>query len=343
MRKIVEPLIHFLLWFAGYLIVIFFIKTIGNFKNSDGTLFYPATYGTILNILLFYLSSLILIPGYDKNKRGWMLLIKLIVLLIGFSILETTIDYFFFTSIYSSINETFNAQLITNIAITAIFISLSLAYGFARQWIKNEKKRQILSEEKLKSELNFLKAQINPHFLFNVLNMAFSSATSNSDFRTADIIEKLSGLMRYMLYESNNEKTDIVREINYIENYINLQQLRLSKDIPAKIEFKVTGDYTSARIAPLLLIPFIENAFKYGLKLEQESEIFIELNFHNSGMLFTVENSVFSLNNLKENVSSGIGLENVKKRLELIYPDSHKLEIIQNSNRFIVRLQLELI
>lgn len=342
MKKIIEPFIHIILWLSGYLIVVFFIKTIGGFKNSDGSLFFPATYGTILNIIFFYTISFFLIPGYAKNKKTWLLFINLLVLFLGLSFFETTIDYFFFKSIYSSANEPFNAQLLTNFVITAVFLSLALGYGFTRQWIKNEKKRQQLSEEKLKSELNFLKAQINPHFLFNVLNMAFSSATSSGDLRTADIIEKLSGLMRYMLYEGNNEKTDISKEISYIENYINLQQLRLSKDIPATINLRITGDYSGVRIAPLLLIPFIENAFKYGLKLEQKSEILIILNFQNENMLFSVENTVFASNTPKDKESSGFGLENVKKRLQLIYPEKHKLEITQDSNKFIVRLRLVL-
>ena len=324
------------------MIVVFFIKTIGGFKNSEGTLFFPATYGTILNIILFYISSLVIIPAFARDKKGWMLLFKLLALLIGFSLLETLIDYFFFKSIYSSVNETFNAQLLTNFLITFIFLSIALAYGFTRQWMLNEKKRKLLAEEKLKSELDFLKAQINPHFLFNVLNMAFSSATISGDSRTADIIEKLSGLMRYMLYEGNVEKTDISKEISYIENYISLQQFRLSKDIPATISFKVDGDYSGVRIAPLLLIPFIENAFKYGLKLEHPSEISISLSFQRSIMNFTVENTVFYGNTQKDKDSSGIGLENVRKRLQLIYPYSHELEIKQDTNRFIVRLQIEL-
>jgi len=218
---------------------------------------------------------------------------------------------------------------------------LSVGYGLTKNWIKNEKSNQRLKEEKLTAELDFLKAQLNPHFLFNVLNMAFSSATSSGDERTADMIEKLASLMRYMLYDSNVDKIELSKEIDNIENYINLQKLRLSEDLPVKINFSVLGDTNRNKIAPLILIPFVENAFKYGVKLGEKSDINIRLEISDNKLHFTVENRSCKANNNLSNENSGLGLKNVKKRLAILYPDKHQLEIT-NDKIYIVNLFLTL-
>ena len=223
-----------------------------------------------------------------------------------------------------------------------IFASIALGYGFTRNWLITEKKRQTLLSEKLSAELNFLKTQINPHFLFNVLNMAYSSATQSGDERTADIIEKLSGLMRYMIYESNVPKVEIEREIEYIRNYIRLQKMRLSKDIPVTVNFNVNGNPAGLRIAPLILISFIENAFKYGVKLDKQSEIDISLNFLNGEMEFRTSNQVFKGVNSIGEKNSGIGLKNTKKRLGILYPGNHTLKIENNGKEFTVSLLMKL-
>ena len=170
--------------------------------------------------------------------------------------------------------------------------------------------------------------------------MAFSSATSHGDERTADMIEKLSSLMRYMLYESNVDKIELSKEVEYIENYINLQKLRLSADLPVNINFSIKGDIHKNKIAPLILIPFVENAFKYGVKFGKKSKISIELKNNPNDFQFIIENPIHnSLNNLEKN--SGLGLKNVKKRLSIIYPDKHTLNITKN-NRFSVHLKIAL-
>ena len=237
--------------------------------------------------------------GFSISRKVFTLIFHLVLLLVGLTILESVIDYIFFTSIYSTEDEPFGSHIILNLVSNAIMLSLALTYGFTKSWIRNERLKQVLKEEKLSTELNFLKAQINPHFLFNVLNMAFSSASGSGDTTTASIIEKLSGLMRYMLYESNSEKVEIEKEIRYINNYINLQKLRLSKEIPVKITFNTSIDVMNHSIAPLILIPFVENAFKYGIKLERESHISIFLDIKDKELQFRVENSKFELDSSK--------------------------------------------
>jgi two-component system LytT family sensor kinase len=342
MKKFIEPIIHSTIWIAGYILFITGSQTLGVFSKIDGTIFYPLTIGTVINIFLFYAVSLILIPKFSVHQKILKLLSHLIIVFLVLTVIESLVDFFFFTTIYSSEHEPFGSQLLLNFISNLIILSLALTYGFTKNWIKNERSKQKLKEEKLKAELNFLKAQINPHFLFNILNMAFSSATGNGDEVTANIIEKLAGLMRYMLYESNSEKVDINKEISYIENYISLQKLRMSSDMKTHIQFNVSGDILSHRIAPLILIPFVENAFKFGLKLEKKSIIKIQLDLRDNVLNFEVENTNFKTANRQNSTESGIGLENVKRRLELIYPNKHDLKISDNADKFLVKLKIDL-
>jgi len=144
-----------------------------------------------------------------------------------------------------------------------------------------------------------------------------------------------------MLYESNVDKIELSKEIEYIENYINLQKLRLSDDLPVNVDFTIDGDIHKNKIAPLILIPFVENAFKYGVKLGHNSEIGIKLNINNNNFRFTIENTVFNTPDLLEKKNSGLGLKNVKKRLSIIYPNKHQLKITRDNN-FCVDLTIEL-
>src|SRR6056297_679283 len=263
MKKYIEPFLHALIWGSGFILIVTQVRTIGPFRKVDGTILYPIIFGTINSIMLFYTNVLILIPRYSKHKNAFKLFASIILFLLAITVFEAVIDYYCFDVYHSTEKEPFLIQFTTNLTINLFITALSLGYGLGKNWLKNEKKNQILTKEKLTAELDFLKAQLNPHFLFNILNMAFSSATSHGDERTADMIEKLSSLVRYMLYESNVDKIELSKEVEYIENYINLQKLRLSADLPVNINFSIKGDIHKNKIAPLILIPFVENAFKY--------------------------------------------------------------------------------
>jgi len=341
-KIIKEPIIHLIIWLSAYLILIIFIKTIGPFKKIDGTLLMPATIGTIINILLFYITSLYLIPRLSERKKAMEFIIILIVVLGTITLTETIIDTAFFRSYYSSNQESFLSQLIMNIVLNFIIVSLALGYGFTKIWIRNEKNRQKLQQEKLSAELNFMKSQLNPHFLFNVLNMAYSSASRSGDEKTADIVEKLSSLLRYMLYECNVERIELEKETEYINNYINLQKMRFSEDMKVKVNFLIEGNFSCCRIAPMILIQFIENAFKFGVKLEKESEIYISMKIQNKNLEFEVKNPTFTSSQNYINKASGIGIENVKKRLEILYPEKYELRIEHNTDFYKVRLFINL-
>jgi two-component system, LytTR family, sensor kinase len=340
--RFAEPAVHVIIWSSAYLVFIFLIKTIGPFKRIDGTILMPVTFGTVINIIIFYVTSLVLIPRLAEKGNTRNFLILLPALLLALTLAETLIDSVLFRVYYSDRKESFFSQLLLNTILNCIILSLALGYGFTKSWIKNEKMKRVLLQEKLSAELNFMKSQLNPHFLFNVLNMAYSSANRSSDETTADIIEKLSGLLRYMLYESNVEYIELEKEITYLRNYINLQKMRFPEDLKVKVNFQLNGDFSRSKIAPLILIQFIENAFKFGVKLEKESEILVSLSIINNDLKFIVSNPIYRNTGNSDKNASGIGIRNVKKRLEILYAGKHSLIIEDSGELFCVRLIMNL-
>jgi two-component system LytT family sensor kinase len=201
-------------------------------------------------------------------------------------------------------------------------------------FIKSQNEKKLLENANLNAEVNFLKSQINPHFLFNTLNGIYSLAHHRSE-QTEEAILKLSELMRYVLYESGTERVELAKDIQYITNYINLQRLRLSSKVSVKYE--VDGNLTGA-IAPLLLISFIENAFKYGISYAHSSSIHISITVFEETLTLLVENPIVENNSFV----GGVGLKNVIRRLDLLYPQKHSLDIVDNGRLHVVNLKLNL-
>jgi LytS/YehU family sensor histidine kinase len=193
--------------------------------------------------------------------------------------------------------------------------------------------------EQLGSELSFLKAQINPHFLFNTLNSIYSSAVQENASNTANSIIRLSGLMRYVYTESDSDFVPLEHEINYITDYVLLQESRLQDTVP--ILFQVEGIFDNKKIAPLLLMPFIENAFKYGVNAEESSRIFINITVTRDQLILTAENNKVSTI-YESSFSSGVGLSNVRNRLQLVYPNRHELIVKDLNDVYKVYLSIQL-
>lgn len=224
----------------------------------------------------------------------------------------------------------------------AVYLVATTLLKLSKGWFQLEgQRRKInrLEKEKLQAEMRALKAQIDPHFLLNTLNNLYSLALDN-DPRTAELLLRLSQSMRYRLYECGEEKVDLQGEVDFIRNYLELQQLRLGY-LP-DIAWKIDGELEKAKIAPLLLMPFIENAFKHGLRAGYEPAFLrVYLGIEEDKLRFSVKNSKPPARVLKKLQASGIGLENIQKRLELLYPDRHELRITDQPATFTVDLQLE--
>ncbi len=219
-------------------------------------------------------------------------------------------------------------------------VSILLAGGFIRvaiQWFTTEKQKEELEIQRLNDELGLLKAQINPHFLFNSLNTVYSLARKNSA-DTEGFVLKLSEILRYVIYESSVQNVPLSKELCYIQNYIELQKFRIDKNM--RIEYTQCGDTDRLLIEPMLLITFVENAFKHGISYLEGSFIQVNVCIKQNCLHLTVMNTYN-----KESVASeygGIGLKNVSKRLQLSYPSLHELNITDDNKTYTVHLSIQL-
>lgn len=196
-----------------------------------------------------------------------------------------------------------------------------------------------IHDEKLNAEVSYLKAQINPHFLFNTLNSLYALTLQKSN-EAPNAVLKLSGIMRYIVTESAQDYVSLDKELNYIKDYIELQKLRMADD--AALTFEIEGQSTGRIIAPLILIPFIENAFKYGINPDADSFIHIKIVIENRQLIMVVKNAIVT-SNLSEDLKTEEGLKNTQKRLDLMYAGNYVLEVIENEKTYEVHLKIELL
>ena len=202
-----------------------------------------------------------------------------------------------------------------------MILGISIAYFFLKEWAKSELIQTQLQANQLSTELRFLKSQINPHFLFNTLNNLFSLAQREGKGNLADKIAKLSGMMRYMIYESNTDSVPLGKEISYLEDCIALHQMRYAGDeAEVTLQYPEPATVALVQVAPMLFIPFLENAFKHGVAIGRHSSIALTISVNLKKLVFTCENADYSSVKKLDEEKGGIGLENVKRRLELVYP-----------------------
>lgn len=304
-------------------------------------------------ILLFYLNYIYLIPLFLFKKK-YVPYFTILILAVAFF---TATRLLFFISDFQEIlapkmfdhlgKEVILKKMFIKDAPFVFKIGLSFPYVFiifislilktlSEYYIK-QKNELIAENERKTSELIYLRKQINPHFLFNSLNAIYSLANKKSDLVT-DAIVTLAELMRYMLYETDNKSVLLEKEINYIKNYIELQKLRLN-DIE-NIQINIQGNTQNKYIEPLLLISFIENAFKFGTDYKGATRVKIKIIIKENDLDFWVENQVEKKNINAQN--SGIGINNIESRLKLLYPNAHTLTIVEEDNHYAVFLNLKL-
>ncbi|MBQ4914522.1 histidine kinase [Maribacter sp. MMG018] len=224
----------------------------------------------------------------------------------------------------------------------ASFVRLGIPYSISSilriylEWKKNNNLREEIEKENIKSELQLLKNQLDPHFLFNSLNTIYALSVKKS-LDTSQAVVNLSELMRYMIYEADKDMVPLTKELDYIKSYVQLQLLRLSDS--ENVTLKISGEDKGRAIPPLIFISFIENAFKYGTDYNGKTSIRIELCISNESIRFFIDNKIGVIR--KSAKSSGIGLENVRNRLNLLYPNMHTLNVFNNGVNYRVELELK--
>lgn len=224
---------------------------------------------------------------------------------------------------------------IISIILFLLLIIIGIAHEMNKRWQETVLRAEQAEREKAEAELSFLRAQINPHFLFNTLNNIYSMSVTGNPY-TSESILKLSNIMRYVTDESHENLVPLQQEIDCLTDYIDLQKLRLGRKV--QLDFIVTGNLDNKKIAPLLLINFIENVFKYGTSNHTVSALKINISVAENELLFYAENPLHATGRIVHR--DGIGIQNTERRLQQIYPDKHRLEIKRENGLFTVTLQI---
>ncbi|MBQ4819426.1 histidine kinase [Aquimarina sp. MMG016] len=295
-----------------------------------------------LNPIVFYANYSFLAPKLLLKKKIFIYILSSIGFLVIFNYMANSIPFltpFDRLEDILQVRDGFppirNIKYIMRSVFSFAFFLLGGIFCLMVDFYKRDKVSKETEAQRTETELQFLKAQLNPHFLFNSLNSVYSLVRNKSN-DAPEAVLTLSELMRYMLYEANQEIVPLIKEIEYIKNYVTLQRLRLSNSEDVKISIK--GQYEKKKIYPLLLISFIENAFKYGTDFKGVTDIDIKIQIIENNLMFKVSNVIGVYRKNKD--SSGVGLSNIQNRLELLYPDSHTLEIKEENARYIVELEL---
>ena len=342
-KQTVRFLFHLLFW----VFIISFFTFIYGIRRDNYVEIFKVMLGTLpLDILYTYFLIYILIPFLLLKKRYVWFIITFILSFTIIVILEWTINYFIlYPSIYAdyykwkdSITYFSGSGLMIYISLGFVIL-LASAIKLSKYWLQSQADKANLEIQSRKSELALLRNQVNPHFLFNTLNN-IDSLIHKDQNKASDTIMKLSEIMRYFIYETDTDKVPLEKEINYLNNFIELQRIR-HKD-PGFIRFQVSGSPDNILIAPMLFIPFVENAFKHGTKGKKMPAITVDLIIQPGQILFNVVNCFESRPDQVKDSSKGIGLVNVQRRLDLIYPGNHTLSIEKSGEEYHVILEITL-
>ncbi len=352
--KKITVTLHAIAWIIVIIIPLYLNRAFGGGNNHRMYEFYLHTLSAGV---IFYIGYLWLVPRFFLQKRQITYVLILFGLIIATYFIANFIEEHFlfdpvrdeqFREALKNIrgkDENFRPPMkafgLFNHFLTSMLLSgFAIGLGVMEKLKMNEKKQKELEKEKLNSELAFLKNQVSPHFFFNTLNNIYSLIGINTT-DAQDAVMKLSRLMRYLLYESEQGETQLSHEIHFMNHYIDLMRLRISPKVELTID--LPANQSDLKIPPLLFIPFIENAFKHGISYREKSFINIKMGIQEKKILFVCSNSLGQqgIQNKEEN-HSGIGLENVKKRLNLLFPEKHTLKISKTEKEFTVLLEIDL-
>lgn len=338
-KNIPQWLVHTLLW-STLSILLFF-----PFLSGSRAIPYAIGAKLLLAMALFYLNYYYLVPKLLLKDRMWTYIGLSVLFLLASGILSNIVHPPMVPDdlprraarmrpFMDNGPGAFRFLLMTTVifAVPYIFGTMLKVYT---EWQKNEDLRKLVEKEKIQSELQFLKTQLNPHFLFNSLNTIYSLSVKQSP-DTSEAVINLSELMRYMLYEADKRLVPLAKELEYIKSYVALQRLRLANS--ENVTLKISGEEKGKFVPPLLFISFIENAFKYGTDYNGKTFVKINLSINNESIHLQVTNIIGTFKAKSE--SSGVGLENVKNRLNYLYPHSHVLLIADDGKTYEVNLTL---
>jgi two-component system LytT family sensor kinase len=327
---------HSAFWIVYYLFVCAALYT--GYNVHDLTFYIQLSAFMPFTAVLVYTNIYILIPVFLYRKKylyyALLLILAMVVMAFADQLLKNL--YVYFGSAIFSYTGGFGFRNLFSESVSMFYVAgFTTGVKLSKDWIQNQQLMKEKEKQYLETELNFLKTQIHPHFFFNTLNNLYSLTLKKSD-QAPEVVLKLASLMSYMLYESNAPKVSLNKEITYLQNYLDLEKLRFGQRL--SVPFEIEGQLDQVSIPPMILILFVENSFKHCVK-NNINNIIIEIYLKVEGafLLFRVKNPI------GDNVSSentGIGLRNVRRRLELLYGSNYQLDILEKDNEFIISLKM---
>jgi len=338
-RWIKIPITFIFVALTTYLIVMSLNPDNNDFRASFIDYFiryflYVVVFHATIVFAVYYHLNVLIIRFLNRSQFGlyliWAVGLCLVSAVLNFSIFNFFLDKLFPSLYYISYFKIWELILIM-VGYLVFTGGLFLTGQYARMLIEKR--------DAARNELSALKAQINPHFLFNNLNTIYSMASKN-DLRTTDVILKLSDFLRYVLYDTSSERIQLEKEVEMIKTYVGLQKERINPEI-TKIELDTSGDFSGVEIAPLLLLPLAENCFKHGVGKDL-GKIKIFIGYGNHQLVFRTENNVALREKTESNENGGIGIQNVEKRLSLIYPYRHSLQYQEKDGIFRLEMKIDL-
>lgn len=314
---------------------------VGYFQQPQGhDLLWPLVNAALFNGLTFFANAFWLVPLYLRPRRWGAYLAGLGGLLVCSVGVKTLGEELIIALAVPDLADVpFWALALENLYIFPAFLAFSFAYRFGRDWTTDERERQILIEARQSAEMALLRAQIGPHFLFNTLNNLYSLGLQGRTEEVTQGIARLSGLLRFILHDSGRERIPLSAELTYIESFLELTRLMVpGEDLDLQVDWD--GVNETIWVAPMMLFPFVENAVKHGVGTDGGSFIRIALELDGGSLAFSVANSIPARKADLDTRMTGLGLDNVRRRLALAYPDAHELTVDRSDREFRIRLRL---
>lgn len=346
--KIANITLHLLFWsILIFMLMYRDFQVHSRFKNYSIAYMALGTATSLMIVVsLFYVNYIFITPRFFRTRQFKKFALYILVIW-ALSIVILTFDsYLWHWGLDFKLGDKerpWNARVWRSRFISFTFISFFYLWSSTQvrimlDWFRNAEVQKDLENQRLKAELSMLKLQVSPHFLFNTLNNIYSLAFQQRP-QAPEAILKLSEIMRYMLYEANVDKVSLQREITHIQNFIDLHKLRLRK---TEVMFNLSGDYQGKQIAPMLMLPLVENAFKYGVSTKEAANICFDLNVVDNRLIFKTENRIFKQKEPTRKEEGGIGLRNTRKRLDFLYPGKHQFGTRTENGTFWAELEVEL-
>ncbi|MGQ8338965.1 sensor histidine kinase [Sunxiuqinia sp. A32] len=341
MEKLLSPIFknrffqHFLFWFS-YVLVFGFLY--GKYGHDYFYYFKESLYMLPFVMIAAYTIIYLILPTYLKKRKLFLVAIGSFSILFVV-VLFQRISLRIINELEIDPNKLLDLTFLYMFLETSFMVGVALVIKLMKNSIKQQQEKHEIEKQNLQSELKLLKAQIQPHFLFNTMNNLYALSLDQS-VKTSEGIAKLSELLSIILYECNESVIELEKEVALLQNYIDLEKLRYGKRL--KISFDIEGNIQDKQVAPMLFITFLENCFKHGSSKDPNSPwIKVELKATEDEIIFRAENSIYSNAEIEiDKNESGIGLENVRRRLDLLYDDRYRLEIRKLNDKFMVELTL---